>query len=85
MCVDILVQCVWFYQVASSLRLRVAENPSSEMLSITSLSNCCSTEHYSYSRIIRKQAIWPSDKKDVAEGEVTHSQDSREPDGATMS
>lgn len=53
--------------------------------SITSLSNCCSTEHYSYSRLIRKQAIWPSDKKDEAEGEVTHSQDSREPDGATMS
>lgn len=30
-----------------------------------------------------KQAMWQSDKRD--EGEVTHSQDSREPDGATVS
>ena len=88
-------KCVWTYwlsvfgftgsPVASDsepLRIRYQTCRGS---SITSISNCCGTEHYSYSRLIRKQAIWPSDKKDEAEGEVTHSQDSREPDGATKS
>lgn len=42
-------------------------------------------ELYSYHRLNRKQVMWQSDKRDEEEGELTHSQDSREPDGATMS
>lgn len=42
-------------------------------------------ELYSYHRFNRKQVMWQSDKRDEEEGELTHSQDSREPDGATVS
>lgn len=42
-------------------------------------------ELYSYHRFNRKQVMWQSDKRDEEEGELTHSQDSRVPDGATVS
>ncbi len=79
-----LAQYVWFYHITnqpySHWESRIRKCGVGALLHYPTT---VVLEHYSYSRLNRKQAMWPSDKRD--EGEVTHSQDSREPDGATMS